>query len=834
MVLLDKRYTVQKRKGIRPQPFVFPMHFIILIKNIFAVPLFSKIFSWYRPGVFTRGILTLGFFIIFSIPLHAKKFSISNKTVGRIYFYGCAADKSSYKIRKNGKYYFNLNNSEICEWGSVGIDLKQPYDLKEFTTITFRVKGRHGGEKFQVILRDMDWTNFNLPESNSPPIPEEGLDTKWSTISFNLSELEGDVDLGYLVHIAIEFGSVTTGNMPDAGIFLKDIIFTAPEAQPQHISVASASRTNPDVPEPEYYGPPLPPFEPVKNNNQLNMLTMLGMGCAILLGGILYKKRMNGHNGNGFKPWLLSTNKPNEFPIIPAPEGKIGILYEINTRAWGAKRLKNDTIRLRCFDQISGTELKQIRAVGFDTIWMMGIWEISNISKEISRMYADDFEGSPYAIPEYKVNHELGGEEQFVDFVNRAHKLGLKIIVDFVPNHMALDSRWINEHPEFFISFPLNHDDAQLSENELLYKFPGFYPTCSESFPEGGKRLRKRIMVAYGKDPNFFPWIDTAQLDYTNPRLRMVLINLLKYWAKIVDGVRCDTVMLVLREQIKHQWHYHIPWEYYDRLFPEEFWLEAINEVKQINPDFTFIAETYWNKEEYLQSIGFDLTYNKTVYDLLRIVINGDDPWKFQQYIRSLPADFLSKSLYFIENHDEERAMSVFGEEGQKAASVCIGCLPGAPLIHQGQMEGFSDRLPVHRIIPLHEEKINHRLKEFYKKLLPICAHPVFRQGNFYVLNSSNNNIFSFFRRLKDEVFIIAINLTNSRQNAIFYLPKKELALDRKLNYAFRDYYYDLKTKENRTYPNVKPVYKYKGTHLIAKGLFIDLGPYDSHIFKLI
>ncbi|MBD3271066.1 MAG: hypothetical protein GF384_00845 [Elusimicrobia bacterium] len=724
----------------------------------------------------------------------------------------------------------NLHTRKQPGWGCVGIDLDQAYDLSTFDTIAIRVKGRIGGERLQIILRDIDWTEYDLPQSNSYPLPEQGLSGEWETVRFHLDELEGEVDLKYLSHIALEVGEQTTGNKPGSSIVIKDITFYKQKPKPAPPVIIAK---NPSPPQP----PPQPVTPPALHqaNEQteiVNMLTLVGMGCVLLLGGVLIRKRTGKESDTLPKPWIYATGKPMIPPLATAPPTSVHMIYEINTRSWEAKKKTDGTVKLRCFDRVSSAELKKIKNLGFDTIWLMGIWEISKKAREISRWYADDFYGSPYAIPEYRVNNEIGGEEQFIDFVTRAHKLGLKILVDFVPNHMAVDSRWINEHPEFFVSFPLSHYDSQLEDKKLLEKYPGFYPTYSDSFPEHGRRSRKRIMVAYGKDPNFFPWIDTAQLDYTNPRLRMVMINLLKYWSKIVDGVRCDTVMLVLRDQIKNQWHPHIPWDYFNRIFPEEFWLEAIYETRRINPRFSFVAETYWNKESYLQSLGFDLTYDKNIYDLLASAVNGGDVWNFQQYMRFVTTEYLTKSVHFLENHDEERAMNVFGHEGQKAAATCIMTIPGTPLIHNGQMEGKKERLPVQRIIPKMIEHPDHVLKDFYAQILKLGKHEVFRKGSFYILNTTNSNIFSFFRRWNNETMLVTINLTCHMQTASLHLPLNELKFDAHKKYHFTDLYYPLKSKQVRTRPEVKKKYIYHGSQIIDYGLYVELGPFDSHIFQ--
>src|SRR5258706_1415997 len=116
------------------------------------------------------------------------------------------------------------------------------------------------------------------------------------------------------------------------------------------------------------------------------------------------------------------------------------MIFELNSRVHGKR-----------FDQITDEELTTLTGLGFDWIWMMGIWQISAGASAVARQIAPDYQGSPYAISEYQVNPDLGGETAFREFVARAHKVGLRVMADFVPNHMAIDSPLIDQHPEFFI-----------------------------------------------------------------------------------------------------------------------------------------------------------------------------------------------------------------------------------------------------------------------------------------------------------------------------------------------------------------------------------------------
>lgn len=389
-------------------------------------------------------------------------------------------------------------------------------------------------------------------------------------------------------------------------------------------------------------------------------------------------------------------------------------IYEINTRA-----------RYGSFARLTDSELVEISRLGFDAIWLMGVWEISEGARRISKILSDDFEGSPYAIPDYRFNPEMGGEAGFVALVERAHEAGLQVIVDFVSNHMAIDSPWIAEHPDFFI----------LNSTSVRERGTGDY-----FLHKSGE------LVAFGRDPYFPPWHDTSQLDYTSPGLRARMIDVLKWISQHADGVRCDMAMLVLRDYIRQFWYPRASESWFSERMPGEFWGEAIGAVKGSRPDFIFLAEAYWDKEEHLLSLGFDLVYEKKLYDGL---VSGNFNLIKERLSRAPEA--MRASLCFIENHDEARAASVFNRAGNLAAAALILSLPSSALIHDGQMEGKREKLPVQRLRPLHDEPADPALKIAYTYLLQATSDEVFREGSYTMFDSSPG-IISFLRQKSDRV----------------------------------------------------------------------------------
>jgi glycosidase len=369
-------------------------------------------------------------------------------------------------------------------------------------------------------------------------------------------------------------------------------------------------------------------------------------------------------------------------------------IYEINTR-----------VHCNRFDQITQAEFDELAHLGFDAVWMMGVWRISDGARRISKITSDDFEGSPYAVPAYEINREFGGSGQFSRLVKRAHASGLSVIVDFVSNHMALDSSWILQQPDLFI-----RSDTK-ARNQSTNQF----------FLHGSGEV-----VAFGRDPYFAPWNDTAQLDYSNPSLRTRMIDELKRISAYADGVRCDMAMLVLRDCFRQLWYPLVPDSSFDQRWPGEFWDEAVSEVKGVNPNFKFIAEAYWDKEQQLRSLGFDLSYEKKLYDGLVARDSGRVLERLQRDV-----DSLLGSLNFIENHDEPRAASVFGRSENLAALALILSIPGSVLIHEGQMEGEHERLPVQRIRALTDEPPDIAFRESYMQILKVTADDVFKNGDF-------------------------------------------------------------------------------------------------------
>jgi len=357
------------------------------------------------------------------------------------------------------------------------------------------------------------------------------------------------------------------------------------------------------------------------------------------------------------------------------------LLYELNTRCW-LRRLSEQSGQPITLGNAPESELDRWSSWGLTHLWLMGVWSTGPRARELAltqphqrRVYDEvlpgwqptDVGGSPYAIADYHPASALGGDDDLARFRKRLRSRSIRLILDFVPNHLGLDHAWARQFPDLFVQSP----GAR----------PGTFLEPTVADPR---------WMAHGKDPYFPPWTDTVQVDYRLEAARAAMSRLLETIAARCDGVRCDMAMLLLEEVFAKTW----------RDFPpagilaaagEEFWEKAIRNLKRQHPDFEFLAEAYWGLEPRLQDLGFDYTYDKELYDKLL----ARDGAEVQRHLSAMPAARLSAGIHFLENHDEQRAAAALLPAEHEAAALLILGLPGMRLLHEGQMEGHRLRLPV-------------------------------------------------------------------------------------------------------------------------------------------
>ena len=428
-------------------------------------------------------------------------------------------------------------------------------------------------------------------------------------------------------------------------------------------------------------------------------------------------------------------------------------LYEINTAAWLfelSQKLGNPVT----LGNVPPEEWDKLKELGMDLIWLLGVWERSQEGRKLnlaSKEFRASFEialpgctpediiGSCYSISSYGPDPQIGTWEDLDSAREQIHKRGMGLILDFLPNHTGMDHHWVAEHPEYYI---------QGDENDYEKDKGAFFVVT-----HGGRKL----YLAHGRDPNFPPWTDTAQLNYFNPEVRQAMVQRLEIIARHCDGVRCDMAMLVLNDIFRMDWGWFNRNPAY-AMPTQEFWTQAIKEV----PTPIYIAEAYWDTEWTLQQMGFDFVYDKRLYDRIR------DSRPHDVYLHlTAGIDYQRKLVRFIENHDELRSVTAFGKAKAMAAAVLFSTLPGLKLYFQGQLEGKKIRLPL-QIRRTRLEPVDREISAFYHKLLPLVSEEIFRTGAFQLKtvfpesDKTSENVIACTWRLGGSCCLVIVNLSES------------------------------------------------------------------------
>ena len=482
------------------------------------------------------------------------------------------------------------------------------------------------------------------------------------------------------------------------------------------------------------------------------------------------------------------------------------LLYQLHTRDW-LTHFSQPNAPLCHLDEVPDDELDRLAALGFDWIYLLGVWQTGQAAAEISRtdprflneyrealpgFQPSDITGSTFAITAYRVHADFGGPDALADIRKRLATRSLKLMLDFVPNHTAPDHQWVREHPDFYV----NRTAADLAAN------PG---DVSKVFTGSGVRI-----LARGRDPYFAAWPDTLQLNYGNPALQSAMVRELECIARQCDGVRCDMAMLVLPEVFLRTWNISTP----------PFWPTAIPAARAVHPDFLFMAEVYWGLDRQLQQLGFDFTYDKPLYDLLLERNVG----AVRDHLKTDPA-FIHKSAHFLENHDEKRIAAQLPLAVHKAAAALTFLIPGLRFFHQGQLDGYCRKPSIHlgrRAI----EPTNPEIHSFYLQLLQSLQDPAV-QGEWSMLKISRawnddptfDSIIGFAWMQESRLTAIAaVNYSDHDSRCYFGLPVD--AYDDSESLLLEDL---LGTERY-----VRPVDRLK-----RDGLYLALAPWAAQLFRV-
>ncbi len=479
-------------------------------------------------------------------------------------------------------------------------------------------------------------------------------------------------------------------------------------------------------------------------------------------------------------------------------------IYEISTWVWlsGLAEKSGKSLDL---GSVPSAEWDAIADYGFDAVWLMGVWERSpagiavanqnkNLLDDFRRALPDfrpqDNVGSPYCVRRYVVDQHLGGPRGLAVARKELAKRNMRLLLDFVPNHVAPDHPWASAHPEYFVQG--NAEDAR-------------------NDPASFVTIEGRVF-ACGRDPYFPAWQDVLQLNAFQPGLRKAVIDTISSIADQCDGVRCDMAMLMLNPIFERTWGSRA-----GQRPATEYWSDVIPAIKKVHPDFLFVAEAYWDMEWELQQNGFNFCYDKRLYDRLE----HDNAESVRLHLCA-ELGYQEKLLRFLENHDEPRAAATFSPAKERAAAVTTATLPGARLFHEGQFEGRKIRVPVF-LGRRAEEPADLGLQSFYKKLLKAIDAPMFRNGHWSLCdrtgwpdNPSYQNVVAWNWVKDDDRYLIVVNLSDKAVQARVSVPWSDAAGE---TWRLMD------TLSGASYDR-------NGDEMQGQGLYVELGPWSSNIFQ--
>jgi hypothetical protein len=482
-------------------------------------------------------------------------------------------------------------------------------------------------------------------------------------------------------------------------------------------------------------------------------------------------------------------------------------LFQINTRVW-LQRLSREAGKPITLADIDNTTIDGFAERGFDWVWLLSVWQIGAAGRAVSRgnpqwraefetvlpdLTEDDICGSGFAITAYTPSGALGGETALAQFREKLARRGIRLLLDFVPNHTAPDHPWVRTHPGYYV---------QGNEEALATAPQNYLQVATERGP---------MILAYGRDPNFPGWPDTLQLNYANPDLQMARIDELISIAGKCDGVRCDMAMLLLPEIFQRTWG----------ITPEPFWPKATAAVHGKYPAFTFMAEVYWDLEWTLQQQGFSYCYDKRLYDRLR---DGHVRPIRDHLLAGL--DYQDKLARFLENHDEPRAASEFFWPQHQAAAIITFLSPGLRFFYDGQFDGARVRVPTH-LCRGPVEPTSPEIVAFYTKLLQALKQSgAFRDGSWSQIqplpawpgNWTHNDFVAFaWTGAEGSRHLVVVNYSGNQCQCRLPLPFLEFR-------GKQIHLTDLIGTE---------VYDREGNELIGPGLYIDHTPWHFNVFAL-
>jgi glycosidase len=551
------------------------------------------------------------------------------------------------------------------------------------------------------------------------------------------------------------------------------------------------------------------------------------------------------------------------------------VLMAKNVYVWLHQLSRKYSRSIYRLDQIPDEELDLLANWGFTGLWLIGVWERSLASKRIKELLGNpDAVASAYSLFDYQIASDLGGEEAFQNLKDRAWRRGIRMASDMVPNHVGIDSRWVIEHPEWFISmdyspFPsYRFGGPDLSwHGEVGIYLEDHYFNRSDAavvFKRVDRRSGNGRFIYHGNDGTRMPWNDTAQLDYLKEEVREAVIQTILHVAHKFPIIRFDAAMTLTKRHFQRLWfpepgtggtipsraEHGMSKEQFNRLMPEEFWRQVVDRVASEAPNTLLLAEAFWLLEGYfVRTLGMHRVYNSAFMNMLKDEENAKYRLVMKNTLEFNP-EVLKRFVNFMSNPDEETAVSQFGK-GDKYFGICtmMVTMPGLPMFGHGQIEGFSEKYGMeYRYAKWDEQPDQELVQRHEREIFPLMKRRHLFSGvkNFLLYDFFtpegyvNENVFAYSNRSGDErALVIYHNKYESARGwvrtSVAYSVKAEEGDTR--NLIQKTLAEGLELHPNEDYfcifrdhvTNLEYIRKSK--QLWEKGLYVELDAYKYHVF---
>ncbi len=455
------------------------------------------------------------------------------------------------------------------------------------------------------------------------------------------------------------------------------------------------------------------------------------------------------------------------------------VLLAKNTYVWLDQLSKKYKRSSTTLDQIAKEEFKTFSEWGITGLWLIGLWERSSASRKIKQACGNqDAVSSAYSLYDYVIAQDLGGEQAYRILKQRAWQYGIRLAADMVPNHVGIYSKWVVEHPDWFISldyspFPsYSFNGPDLSDDSRVGIFieDHYYEKSDAAvvFKRTDKWTGNTKFIYHGNDGTSMPWNDTAQLNYLNPQVREAVIETILHVARKFPVIRFDAAMTLTKKHYQRLWfpepgsggdiptrsEFGMTKEEFDKAMPNEFWREVVDRVAKEAPDTLLLAEAFWLMESYfVRTLGMHRVYNSAFMNMLRDEKNAEYRNLLKTTLEFDP-QILKRYVNFMNNPDEETAVTQFGK-GDKYFGICtlLVTLPGLPMLGHGQLEGLTEKYGMEFKKAYWNESIDNELLERHKREIFPLLHkrtvfadvPSFRIYDFYTGDGKiNENVIAF------------------------------------------------------------------------------------------